>query len=55
MIRLHHGGWKHWELCIGRVSLIRWCQGAPCHLPGVTSNRHPVQVVVWHRAESARR
>lgn len=37
---------RHWTLDIvtkrWEWGVLRWCEGAPCHLPGVRSLRHPV-------------
>jgi len=43
------GDRRHWELTIGRLSVDRWCEGAPCGLPNGISHRHPVGVRIWRR------
>jgi hypothetical protein len=46
-----HTDRKHWEVRLGRVSLARWCKGAPCsHHNWPKGQSHPVTLTIARKS-----
>ena len=55
--RINYGDRNHWEVELGRFTLMRWCKGdgPPCKSPADHKGRgHLIRVVVYRRTGSAR-